>query len=487
MDNNNNININATSDFINKTYEELSFFDLYGNSVIIYIFVTLIVFFVYSYCQIMQSKEAIANDWVNQRCKPQNIAFAGQITHPEGVTAFEYTNQNFQYCVQSILTSISGIALEPFQFMISALTSMFNEFGVAIQKIRELFDKIRSSVAVFAEDVMGRILNIMTPIQTMVIALIDGFHKIQGVMTSGLYTMLGTYYTLQALMGAILELVVKILIALVIVIVAMWILPFTWPVATSMSVVFLAVAIPMAIIIYFMTEVLHVKAAALPQLRCFDKNTVMYLKNGNKTVISKIAPGDVLLNGSIVTAKIKVSSANLDMYNLHGIIVSESHIINYKDKWIPVKDHPEAQKINNYEEPYLYCLNTSTKTIILNDIVFTDWDEIYDKTLECILNYEHIEKTENIENLYYGFNKNTIVKLKNGEKPMEEITIGDKLSTDGVVYGIVELNNLGNNEKLYHLLVSNKYFETNNKLEADYNNIIDGILESIKILSKEYV
>jgi hypothetical protein len=183
------------------------------------------------------------------------------------------------------------------------------------------------------------------------------------------------------------------------------------------------------------------------------------------------------------------------MYNLHGIIVSESHIINYKDKWIPVKVHPEAQKINNYKEPYLYCLNTSTKTIILNDIVFTDWDEIYDKTLECILNHENIEKPENIENLYYGFNKNTIVKLKNGEKPMEEITIGDKLSTDGVVYGIVELNNnLGNNtnkkndnEILYHLLVSNKYFETRNSLEADYNNIIDGILESIKILSKEYV
>jgi len=228
MNNNTNeINISTASEFINETYENLSFFDLYGNSVIIFIFMTLFVFLAYSYCKIIQNKEEIASDWNNQRCKPQNIAFAGQITHPEGVTPFEYTNQNFQYCVQSILMNITGYALEPFQYMISAITDIFAEFASAIQQIREIINNIRNSFATFSEDVMGRLLNIMTPIQTMFIALMDSFQKIEGVMTGGLYTMLGTYYTLQSLMGAILELVIKILIAIVIVIVAMWILPFT--------------------------------------------------------------------------------------------------------------------------------------------------------------------------------------------------------------------------------------------------------------------
>ena len=129
MDNmDNKDNMDTTLKFINNTYDKLSYFDMYGNSVFIFILITLFVFLVYSYCQIMQKKEAIADDWVNQRCKPQNIPFAGFITHPDGTTAFQYTNENFQYCVQNILTNITSYALEPFQYMISAITDIFNSF-----------------------------------------------------------------------------------------------------------------------------------------------------------------------------------------------------------------------------------------------------------------------------------------------------------------------------------------------------------------------
>ena len=133
MDNNiNQSNINKTANFINNTYDPLSYFDLYGNSVIIFIFMTLFVFLVYSYCTIMQTKETIADDWINQRCKPQNIPFAGFITHPEGTTAFQYTSDNFQYCVQDILKNITGYALQPFQFMIQTLTKVFTNFSNSI-------------------------------------------------------------------------------------------------------------------------------------------------------------------------------------------------------------------------------------------------------------------------------------------------------------------------------------------------------------------
>lgn len=489
MDNNiNQTNMKTTSNFINDTYDTLSYFDLYGNSVIIFIFITLFVFLVFSYCKVMQTKESIADDWVNQRCKPQNIPFAGFITRPEGTTAFQYTNDNFQYCVQSILTNITGYALEPFQFMIKALTEVFKAVSNAIQQIREIIDRVRNSIKDFAQDVMGRILNVMTPIQKMFIALMDTFQKIQGIMTGGLYTMLGTYYTLQALMGAILELVVKVLIALVIIIVGLWILPFTWPVAASMTVVFLAIAIPMAIIIYFMTEVLHIKSSAIPNLRCFDKKTKFILFDRRQKFIEEIEPNDILIDGSIVTSKIKVTSKDLDMYNLNGIIVSESHIVKYNDKWIPVKEHPEAHKIHYYSEPYLYCLNTSTKTIVLNDTIFTDWDEVYDSSLEYLLKYSSIQKPENISKVVdCGFEKDTKINLKNEEKSIDKIIIGDILSTRGIVYGIVELkNNLGN-DKLFNLLVSNGIFEIGTVIYSDYNKNIDSILETKKILSKEYV
>ena len=86
-----------------------------------------------------------------------------------------------------------------------------------------------------------------------------------------------------------------------------------------------------------------------------------------------IKVNDVLFDNSIITSKIKVTSEGLDMYNLNGIIVSESHIINCLGKWLPVKEHPLAIKIDKYDEPYLYCLNTSSKVIVLNNIVFTEF------------------------------------------------------------------------------------------------------------------
>jgi hypothetical protein len=479
--------MNNTTKFINSTYDSLSYFDLYGNSVIIFILMTLFVFLVYSYCKIMQTKEAIADDWINQRCKPQNIPFAGFISKPDGQSAFQYTSDNFQYCVQNILTNITGYALQPFQYMIQSLTTIFAKMADSIQQIREIINRLRNNFRKFAEDVLSRILNIMIPIQRIFIALMDAFQKIQGVMTGGLYTMLGSYYTLQSLMGAILELIIKVLVTLVIIIVGLWVMPFTWPAAASMSAVFLAISIPLAIIIVFMSEVLHIKSSKIPKLRCFDRKTRIHLDDGTFKHIEEIKPNDRLFDGSIVTAKIQVTSEGLKMYNLNGIIVSESHIVNHNGNWMPVRDHPLAIKLLSYREPYLYCINTTSKIIILNNTIFTDWDEIYDDNLEFILRHAY---NENIAQLIdKGFKQDTLIALKNGEKQLIDVKIGDYLSTGGIVYGTVELNNtnLGNKDKLYNLLVSNGLFKAENVVQPDYNENIDSILELKKILSKEYV
>ena len=477
------INIKTTTQFINETYDKLSYFDLYGNSVIIFIFVTLFVFIVFSYCKVMQTKEAIADDWTNQRCKPQNMIFAGLITHPEGTSAFQYTSDNFQYCVQNILTNISGYALQPFQIMINSITQIFTALGNSIQQIRAVIDRLRNSLKEFAQDVLSRILNIMIPIQKMFIALMDTFQKIQGTMTAGLYTMLGSYYTLQALMGAILELIIKLLVTLVIIIVGLWVLPFTWPAAASMSVVFLGIAVPLSIIIYFMTEVLHIKSSGIPKLRCFDEYTIIPLQNGQHTHIKNIHIGDKLANGSYVTAKMKVTSENMKMFRLNNIIVSESHLVKHKDIWIRVGDHPDAEQIA-YNKEYLYCLNTSNKLIQLGGLTFSDWDEIIDNKFE-LLNKENNDILQNLENIHEilddGFEENTAIKLYKTQKYIKDIKIGDILENGSVVYGLVELEarklrkyakKIAPN-KLYHLLTTDGHLNINSVDVKDYNNLID--------------
>jgi hypothetical protein len=455
-----------TTLFINDVYDNLTYYDLYGTSIFLFFIITFIVILAFLFSRIMQSKDEIASDWENQRCKPQNIPFAGYISKPSDKTAFEYTNENFQYCIQDILLGISEKSLQPFNFMVDSLTSIFSRIAEAIQKIREILFSIRENVKKITENIMNRTLNILIPLQTMLISLSDAFNKTQGILTAGLYTALGSYYTLQALLGAILELIVKMLIALVIMIVGLWLVPFTQPMAATMSAVFLSISIPLAIIAIFMKKVLHIESSKIPKLRCFDENTYFTLNDHTKIKIKHINVGDVLIDGSIVTTKIKITSQDLKMYNLKGIIVSESHLVKYKNKWIMVKYHPEAILLSNYCKPYLYCINTNKKVFELNNILYTDWDEVYGKK---------IEKYNNLKVKQEGYIQSSNVKMVGGiEKNISNVKIGDILFDGNIVYGITISTDLEKN-KLFNLLITGKYFILNNSPVYDYNYIISTI------------
>jgi hypothetical protein len=282
---------------------------------------------------------------------------------------------------------------------------------------------------------------------------------------------------------------------MVILIAGLWAVPFSWPAAGGTSLIFLLIAIPLAIIVIILTEVLHVKSSGIPKL-CFDKNTLFTMNDGQSKKIIDIQVGDMLENNVMITAKFKIDASSQRMFILNNVIVSESHIIKYMDQWIPVRDHPLAKELvkdlTKVQDPFIYCLNTSTKEIAINGLILTDWDEIYDDTLTAIIHSvpqnlftrELKVQKENIHRyLDVGFEADTAVYLFNGSKKhIKDVCIGDKMSTKGIVYGIVEIENdniLGNNtkEKLYHLLISNKCFETDGRIIMDYNDKIDTILK----------
>ena len=496
---------------VNALYEHLNYFDQYGGSILLFLIITILFILLVSYFHTMINIQPIIDDWPNQRCKPTIIPFAGFITHPEGVTAGEYTVQNFNYCAQNILSSITGYALQPLTYITNTLQNMTNYIQQDIQSVRGMFDKVRTSIQSVAQEIMGRLLNIMIPLMQIIISFKDLTSKIQGTMTAGLYTLLGSYFTLKSLMGAIAQFIIVILISIAAMVAAFWAVPFTWGAAIANTAIFVAISVPMAIILSFMTDVLHVSGSyKIPKIKCFDKNTLIQMNDGTLKKIIDISTGDILFNNNTVTAKIKVTSINSDMYLLHNIIVSDSHMVKYNDTWIPVSKHPHAVKQINYHEPYLYCLNTTNKIIRIGDDIFTDWDEIYDTSLETILNTLYpIKETSNIhKQLDYGFIASTPISLLNGTcKEIGNISINDVLENGEIVYGIVEINSsdmVGTNiyhlgehifvhghiplglmkeastikslkqpSKIYNLLTSNHQFTIHGVLVPDYNEAID--------------
>lgn len=515
-------------------YGNLNYFDQYGATFIIFILITIILLIIISYCHVKIHSQPIIDDWPNQRCKPGIIPFAGFITHPEGISALDYTGQNFNYCMQGILSNISGFMLEPITFVIYIIQDVVNVVQTAINDIRAMFDKIRTFFQTIAQEIMGRIMNMMIPLQRIIISFKDLVGKIQGAMTAGLFTLLGTYYTLKSLLGAITQFIVIMLIALAALIVIFWIIPFTWGFAITNTVIFIAISIPLAIILVFMSDVLKIQTnLTIPGLKgppsssCFDENTKITMYDGTQKKISEIQVGDILFDNNEVTSTFKLTSNGSKMYKLGNVIVSNTHIVKYENKWLYVPEHPDSVPYETYDKPYLYCLNTTSKTISIDKYLFVDWDEIYGNIGDSIKynKYFKINKLSDIHSeLDSGFSEFTKIKLKNGIiKEIKNILINDVLENGEKVYGLVKIDgnnvnqqykyNLGNNfvveggpniticdskisfkttldsefkskcklEKkhglLYHLLTDKKKFKIGDICFYDYNASIDIFLE----------
>lgn len=490
-------NISQSAHKINEMYSKLSYFDQYGGSVFLFIILLIILFVAVSYITIIRNMQPIKDDWVNQRCKPNILPFAGLINKPANMSVVDFTGQNFTYCMQNILTNITGYALQPISYMTYSIQELFKAIAEALQYIRTIMANVRNSMISIAKEILGRVANIMVPIQTIIIAFKDSMNKVKGILTAGLYTSLGTYYALKAMLGAIAELIIIILIVLAALVLAMWIIPFTWPVAISMTAVFISISIPLAIIIAFMTEVLHVRTAFSipgaptqpPLSACFDKYTLLKMQDGSMKSIISINPGDVLFDNNMVTAKMALSSEGQEMFNIGGTIVSGTHKMLYKKRWISVSKHPERKSIEDYDAPLIYCLNTSLKRIQINGETYMDWDEMYADDIETVLRYDtgnlydHVNTFELHSHFDSGFNGKTQIKMNEGlVKNIQDVKVGDVLDKNIKVYGIVSVNGNTLNRQYQYSLGENTIFEGGPNLNVGQKNLER---MGIKVLEKK--
>lgn len=118
---------------------------------------------------------------------------------------------------------------------------------------------------------------------------------------------------------------------------------------------------------------------------CFSGNTKVPVKKGDKIVLTKVSDikiDDEIENCGNVTAVIKMNGENVQLYNVHGILVSGSHLILGTDNvWKCVSNDERAKAVHN-KSKILYCFNTTSHNINVysptldSNIKFRDWEEL---------------------------------------------------------------------------------------------------------------
>lgn len=517
-------------DTINKLYGKVGFLEKYGGSLWMTIILVMIFFVIISYFYVLNNIQPIKADWVNQRCKPNVMPFAGIINPPPNQSAFDFTAENFTGCIQNILTDIIGIFLAPFYYIVNSFSDILDGLKEMIQEIRTFFDSLRKAFASVSEEVMGRLLNFLIPLQQIFIKIKNMFAQTQGIMTAGIFTLLGVYQTLIAAVGSIVEIIVVILLGLSVLIIIFFSIPFGFglPFAIPLLIIFILILVPGIMVYIVQVMILKTAVSPLPGIpSCFGAETLLKLDNGTMIQIKDIKVGMELENEDKVTAIFKLACMN-DVYNLNGVICTGCHKVKYNNNWIEVSEHPESI-LYNKDLDYVYCINTNSKVLNINNITFGDYDELDNSELDelSINAKKYVPGTFTLKDIHKyldgGFVYDTQIELQDGHsKNIEDVQVNDILRFDERVIGVVKIEakdlsvkryNLENNvvveggpnlnicdadlgiistldlygeniecDYVYHLITDKRTFIVNGVKYYDYNSCIDKFLETKNII-----
>uniref|UniRef100_A0A6C0KIQ7 Vint domain-containing protein n=1 Tax=viral metagenome TaxID=1070528 RepID=A0A6C0KIQ7_9ZZZZ len=428
-------------DTFNTIYNKKGYFDKYGGSFFMTGLIISTFFIIYSYFHAKYQLNLLKHNWVEERCNPSVMPFAGLINAKPGTSKLDYTLDNFSNCSYTILKNITSDFLAPIHYAINVIVTIFKDIEDSIQKIRTMFTQIRDQITKVVLTIMYKVLNVLMPVRLLVMKMKDIFGKSNAIMTTALFTGLSGLYTIYTLFSVFFEIILIFLGIIAAITAALLFDPFTIVAGEALLAWWILIAVPFFIIaIVIKIYVASARGSSMPGIPgCFDKDTII----GNKK-ISDLNIGDKIDTKNHITGIFKIATENIKMYNYHGIIVSETHrIFDIKSlKWKMIKDVKDALLIINYYEPFIYCINTTKKKFNIGENVFLDWDDLDDNEVNFFINeYENIKSSQNInEQFCGGFTEDTLLELEDGKyTTIKDIEIHQKLKTGETILGKIEL------------------------------------------------
>ena len=481
--------------FIKKIYENKNYNDYYGESLIITILVLIIVVYAVVSNMITVKSQSIKSNWEKNKCNPIYMPFAGKIMKPSDKTESEYTSQNISECLQEVTKQVAGNAMTPINLITNMIVDTISGIMESVNSFRNMFSYIRGAIAKIIQTIMTKIMLVLLPIQKIIISLNDMFQKLSGTILTAMFVLVGTYLVVMSGIDAILAFVLIWIGTTLAAIALLLLIPF-WigvPIAIPLIVLVTFVSVLLAQATIFannaqangpkekmtnmkdgndvnnkgkMTRDQLIRKYVSDRVAertnkksktnienfeaCFHEDTLLNVWGNEKVKIKDILIGDRLSDGSKVTGLFKLTGNNQDFYKLNGIIVTGNHKILYNDAWIPVSEHPSSIELPNFHTEYIYCINTSSKKIVLNGILFSDWDELDEYDL-LELRIKMLKDTETPLTQYSvhqyldgGFVANTMIELEDGRSVnISDVCVNDILRFGEKVIGVVKIDATG--------------------------------------------
>ena len=173
------------TDTINKTikqiYNKQTYFVKYGGQIWFAIIIIVMMSTLSGYFSSQGKIKSVKGNWAKYRCNPGWMPFAGAMNDDNGKSNMEYTEENFSYCVESIINSITQVFLEPFYLAANILEETISQMAAAFGNIGGIFDTIRQFLQTFLSAIMQIILNILIVFREVLSSINQLFIRLLGV------------------------------------------------------------------------------------------------------------------------------------------------------------------------------------------------------------------------------------------------------------------------------------------------------------------
>jgi hypothetical protein len=374
----------------------------------------LIVLIVYLY--VLINLEYIKNNWDAHKCG-YGLVLGGY--------------DNLVECAQKALKNTVEKATKPLYNGANMIHNFYIELENQVTSVLGVLGYIKNQITELFTSIAAMIAKILLPIQMTLTAVMTIFSKVKAIMVSQLYFIVASVITMKSFIAAMINAIIMVLVALAALIITMMIIPFGWGVAASFIAIFVSISIPLAAFVVVMSKVTRLnilKIPKVPKLKkphilkkihiCFDKDTQLTLTNGTSVAIQNIQIGNVLYDGSIITATMILGFEKTRMFYLNNVLVTGTHIVQYNNTWIPVEDHPDSIHLPDYSQPYVYCVNTDTGILRIGSNVFTDWNEM-------------------MVDDFITHSAHSLIELKDDVVFISQCKVGDVLMDTRIITGIV--------------------------------------------------
>jgi hypothetical protein len=325
----------------------------------------------------------VKNNWGEYRCQIEIMLFASFFGHD--------TMENLQFCLSSGFNNRASTAISPFYGIMSGFTQVLTTFLESINSIRITFATLVGSISQVFSEFSQRVQQLMYRIQASALRLKFLMNRVFGTMY---------------------------------------------------SLVFMGMSGLKAVDNFSNTTIYKF----MNFMACFPPETPLVLQDKGTVQMKDVVIGDVFANTPIrVTGTVQILGDGQQMIAMNGCSVSATHYVEEDGRWILSKDSRKGKPAEVWKggiDRPLTCLVTSSHTLPIGNILFSDYHETEDadrSTMNTILRRLNggVENRHAHSNYITGVDPSTDILLEDGTYcPAHSLRLGMRLR-HGIVMAII--------------------------------------------------